>query len=113
MDGSVAAGPRAAVGVVVAAEGYPDAPIIGRPIGGVEPASASDDGDVLVFHAATRQTVDGAETSGGRVVTVVGRGADLRAARDAAYRGIAEVSLEGAQYRTDIALREVGAATGA
>ena len=113
MEGSVAPGPGAAVGVVVAAEGYPDAPISGRPLGGVEPASASDDGDVLVFHAGTRQAAGGVEASGGRIATVVGRGPDLAGAREAAYRGVGEVTLEGAQFRTDIALRELGAATAA
>ena len=43
----------------------------------------ADDGDVLVFHAGTRRTAAGGyETTGGRVVTVVGRGADLAAARE-------------------------------
>jgi phosphoribosylamine--glycine ligase len=108
MEGSVGRRPGAAVGVVVAAEGYPDTPVTGRPIVGVEPASVADDGDVLVFHAGTRRTNgDSYETSGGRVVTVVGRGADHAAARDAAYRGVAAVDLSGAQFRADIAAREL------
>jgi phosphoribosylamine---glycine ligase len=108
MEGSVRLHPGAAVGVVVAAEGYPDAPITGRRLEGAEPATPADDGDVLVFHAGTRRTAEGAhESTGGRVVTVVGRGIDLAAARDAAYRGLADVELDGAQARTDIAQREL------
>jgi phosphoribosylamine--glycine ligase len=108
MEGSVARRAGAAVGVVIAAEGYPDAPVAGREIEGIEPASPADDGEVLVFHAGTRRRADGGyETSGGRVVTVVGRGPDLAGARDAAYRGMAAVSLEGAQVRSDVAVREL------
>ena len=113
MEGSLGARAGAAVGVVIAAEGYPDDPITGRRIDGADPASASDDGDVLAFHAGTRRIADGGyESSGGRVVTIVGRGPALAAAREAAYRGVSEVSLEGAQHRADIALREVGQAGG-
>jgi phosphoribosylamine--glycine ligase len=111
MEGSLAPRPGAAVGVVVASEGYPDAPITGRPLHGAEPASASDDGDVLTFHAGTRRTADGGfESAGGRVMTVVGRGRDLAAARDAARAAVASVELDGAQARTDIAARELAPA---
>ncbi len=104
MEGSVALrSGAAAVGVVVAAEGYPEAPIPGGRLRGVDPAAPDDDGEVLVFHAGTRRE-DGGEfvARGGRVVTVVGRGADLAAARAAAYRGIGEVTLVGGQHRSDI-----------
>ena len=107
MEGSVGWRPGAAVGVVVASEGYPAAPMTGRPVDGADPASASDDGDRLVFHAGTRRDDGALVSSGGRVLTVVGRGADLAAARETAYRGIAEVALEGSQVRTDIADREL------
>jgi phosphoribosylamine---glycine ligase len=103
MESSVRSADGAAVGVVVASEGYPDAPLTGRRIDGAEPSSPADDGDVLVFHAGTRRIADGAfETTGGRVVTVVGRGPTLAEARAAAYRGTTEVRLEGARYRTDV-----------
>jgi phosphoribosylamine---glycine ligase len=102
----------AAVGVVVAAEGYPDDPIRGRAVRGAEPSGPADDGPVLCFHAGTRRTGDGWESVGGRVVTLVGRGADLAAAREAAYRGAAACRLEGAQFRGDIAARELGGAEG-
>jgi phosphoribosylamine--glycine ligase len=103
MEGSLRPSGRAAVGVVIASEGYPDGPITGRRLDGAEPASAADDGDVLAFHAGTRRLGDGTfETTGGRVVTIVGRGATLADARSAAYRGVSEVSLEGAAWRTDV-----------
>jgi phosphoribosylamine--glycine ligase len=110
MEGSVGVRAGAAVGVVVAAEGYPEAPIAGRPIEGVEPAAAGDDGERLVFHAGTVRDGTGYRTAGGRIVTVVGRGSDLEAARAAAYAGVDEVSLAGGRYRRDIAARELGAA---
>ena len=103
MEGSLGARPGAAVGVVIASEGYPDAPITGRRLEGPDPASAADDGDRLVFHAGTRRVADGYESIGGRVVTIVGRGADHAAARADAYAAVAEVRLDGGRYRSDIA----------
>ena len=109
MEDSVDLRAGAAVGVVVASEGYPDASITGRVVEGAEPASASDDGDLLCFHAGTGRRADGRyETTGGRVLTMVGRGPSLETAREAAYRGVAEVTLDGGRYRTDIAAREQG-----
>lgn len=108
MEGSVEPRSGAAVGVVLASEGYPDAPVTGRPLLGADPASAGEDGPTLVFHAGTRATRDGHETSGGRVLTVVGRGVDLAAARAAAYRRLSDVELEGAQVRDDIAAPRPG-----
>ena len=111
MEESVAPRDGGAVGVVVASEGYPDAPFLGREVSGAEPAAAGDDGALLCFHAGTRRTADGRyETTGGRVVTVVGRGASLEDARAAAYRGVAEVTLAGGRYRSDVAERELHAA---
>jgi phosphoribosylamine--glycine ligase len=107
MEGAVALDGRSAVGVVVAAEGYPGSPITGRQILGAEPTAADDGGPLLRFHAGTRRTGDGSYlSSGGRVVTVVGIGDDLAAAREVAYRGVADVGLEGGQHRSDIGLRE-------
>ena len=113
MEGSVAMRAGAAVGVVVASEGYPDAPIAGRVVEGAEPASAADDGELLCFHAGTARRPDGRyETTGGRVLAMVGRGATMQAARDAAYRGVASVELDGGRFRTDIAARELVPAIG-
>lgn len=90
--------PGAAVTVVVAAEGYPGTPRLGDPISG-----ADADG---VLHAGTRRRDDGAVVSaGGRVLSVVGTGADLPEAREDAYRRLGAVHLAGSHHRTDIALR--------
>jgi phosphoribosylamine--glycine ligase len=107
MQGAIAMAAAAAVGVVVASEGYPEVPMTDRPLGGADPASTADDGSVLCFHAGTRRVDGRFRSAGGRVVTVVGRGNDLGAARAAAYRGVADVSLEGGQHRTDVGLREL------
>ena len=108
MEGSIGMRAAAAVGVVVASEDYPHVPVTGRLVAGAEPSSPSDDGELLCFHAGTVRRRDGAyETTGGRVLTMVGRGASFEAARDAAYRGVASVTLDGGRYRTDIAAREL------
>ena len=86
-----------AVTVVVAAENYPGRPRVGDVITGSEA-----DG---VLHAGTARRDDGAVvSSGGRVLSVVGTGADLVAARDAAYRILGSIRLPGSHFRTDIAL---------
>ena len=86
----------AAVTVVIAAAGYPGTPVAGDVITGAEV-----DG---VIHAGTRRRDDGAIVStGGRVLSVTATGADLAAARVAAYKLAASVHLPGGQYRRDIA----------
>jgi len=103
MEGSVRPADDASVGVVVASEGYPEAPLTGRRLEGAEPSAPADDGNVLAFHGGTRPAAGGPfETSGGRVATIVGRGPTLSDARAAAYRAVEEVRLEGGQYRTDV-----------
>ena len=93
-----------AVIVVVASEGYPGDAASGREIGGIEAAAALP--GVHVVHAATARTADGGWiATGGRVLGVVARGADFAEARKRAYAGVAEISLEGGQSRTDIAAR--------
>lgn len=93
---------EAAVTVVVAAHGYPGTVRSGDPITGVEAAEAAG---VQVLHAGTAKSPDGALVSaGGRVLSVVGRGADLAAARDVTYAGVDLVELPGGHHRTDIAL---------
>lgn len=87
----------AAVTVVVAAENYPGRPRVGDVIHGA-------DGDG-VLHAGTARRDDGAVvSSGGRVLSVVGVGADLAAARDAAYARISSIRLPGSHFRSDIGL---------
>lgn len=94
-----------AVTVVLASEGYPEAPVTGRLIGGLD-AAASVEG-VHLAHAATTETEAGLVASGGRVLNVVALGTTFAEARQRAYRAIAELDLEGGQYRTDIAERVV------
>lgn len=87
----------AAVTVVLAAENYPGRPRVGDVITGSEA-----DG---VLHAGTSRRDDGAVvSSGGRVLSIVGAGADLSAARDAAYELIKSIRLPGSHFRSDIAL---------
>ena len=108
MEDSIAVAVGAAVGVVIASEGYPDASLTGRRLEGAEPSGPADDGAALCFHAGTRRIGEGAyETTGGRVVTMVGRGPSLAAARDAAYGAVDRVALDGGQYRADVAEREL------
>ncbi len=86
-----------AVTVVLAAENYPGRPRVGDVIVGSEA-----DG---VLHAGTARRDDGAiVSSGGRVLSVVGTGADLAAARDAAYSLIKSIRLPGSHFRSDIGL---------
>lgn len=92
----------AAVCVVMASGGYPGAYAKGKPIAGLADAQAAG---CLVFHAGTAQEGEAVVTAGGRVLGVVGLGADLAAARAAAYRGAEQISFDGAYLRRDIALR--------
>jgi phosphoribosylamine--glycine ligase len=88
--------PDAVVGVVVAARGYPEAPETGDRISGAQ------DGSVL--HAGTARDAEGAlVSSGGRVLTVLGRGPTLAAARKDAYVRVSRIYLPGSHFRTDIA----------
>ena len=94
--------PGAAVTVVIAAEGYPAAPVKGDPIDGISDAERIPGAHVL--HAGTATDVAGRLVSaGGRVLNVVGTGPDLAAARDAAYRAAAAIRMRGGWYRHDIA----------
>jgi len=93
--------PDVAVGVVVASEGYPEAPVTGRPIGGFDEALAVHGS--LVDHAATIAGDDGLVAAGGRVLTVVASADDFREARSRVYAAVEKIDLEGGQYRTDIA----------
>jgi phosphoribosylamine--glycine ligase len=93
-------GDLSTVGITLAAEGYPNSPRSGDSIRGVEDARS---GGTLVFGAGIRRDDLGQlATSGGRVVTVVGRGSDVGTATDAAYAGAEQVSFAGRQMRTDI-----------
>lgn len=94
-----------AMTVVVAAKGYPGTAIAGGAITGIDAAEAS--GPVTVFQAGTRSDGDTLRASGGRVLTVTATGPDLRAARDAAYRGVEAIGFEDGFCRSDIGWREL------
>jgi phosphoribosylamine---glycine ligase len=94
-------GSGAAVGVVLAAAGYPGTPSTGGVITGLEAATSNGS---MVIHAGTALDSQGNLISaGGRVLAVVGLGEDIDAARGRAYESIAEIQLEGSFYRHDIA----------
>jgi phosphoribosylamine--glycine ligase len=92
----------AAVAVVVAARGYPSAPVRGTRIDGLEAAAATG---ALVFQAGTRSESGALFSDGGRVLTVCGLGANLAEARDAAYAGVDALDFADGFCRRDIALR--------
>jgi len=95
---------RTALGVVMAAAGYPESPRKGDPV----IALPADTDDCVVFHAGT-QMIDGRlVTSGGRVLTVTALGDSVRAAQRRAYEAVAQVRFAGQHYRTDIGHRAIG-----
>src|SRR5690606_22250720 len=97
----------AAVAVVMAADGYPVGPRQGDVIEGVDVAEAME--GVSVLHAGTAVDSDGRlVTAGGRVLAVTATGADVAEARDRAYAGVAAISIDGVQVRTDIAAKAAG-----
>lgn len=97
--------PGVSVGVVLAAQGYPEAPRRGQRIEGVEslPAQAQ------VFAAGVEEQQGAWLTAGGRVLTVCARGADLAEARQRAYAAVSRVSFEGMHFRRDIGARGLAA----
>lgn len=96
---------QVAVGVVMAAEGYAEpgrSPRSGDIITGIDDARALEDVVVYCSGVATNDAGD-LVTNGGRVLTVVGLGADIESARERAYAGVKAISFDGAYFRTDIA----------
>jgi phosphoribosylamine---glycine ligase len=93
----------AAVCVVMAAPGYPEAPRTGDVIGGV--AEAAQLQDVQVFHAGTKLENGTLVTAGGRVLAVTATGDDVSVARARAYQAVAKISWTGAHFRRDIGMR--------
>ncbi len=96
--------PGAAVVVVIAADGYPEAPARGDEIIGTERPGQDH---AYLLHAGTARDAKGALVSaGGRVLNAVGSGPDVAAARARAYELAATVSMRGGWYRRDIAARQ-------
>jgi phosphoribosylamine--glycine ligase len=96
---------RAALGVVLAAAGYPDAPRKGDAITGLPVATE----DCKVFHAGTALADGKPLTAGGRVLCVTALGETVRQAQRTAYASVERIHFAGMQYRRDIGHRGVGA----
>ena len=91
-----------AVTIVMAAEGYPEAPVTGAAISGI---GAAENLGARVFHAGTKQDDDQIVVNGGRVLSVTATGVDLHEARAQAYAGVTQIHFDGEHHRSDIALR--------
>jgi phosphoribosylamine---glycine ligase len=96
---------RVALGVVMAAGGYPEAYRTGDPIDGLADVDADD---LKVFHSGTRSANGQVVTSGGRVVCVVGMGKDVAAAQRRAYEGVSRIGWRDRYFRRDIGHRAIG-----
>ena len=96
--------PRPAIGVVMAAGGYPGEVRKGDPIEGLDAVPAAE---AKVFHAATRAQDGRVLSNGGRVLTVCALGDTIAAARAAAYRGVDRIRWDGAFCRRDIGWRAI------
>jgi phosphoribosylamine--glycine ligase len=96
--------PRAALGVVLAAGGYPDSVRKGDEIHGLD-AAAKLPGKV--FHAGTQLVNGKVSTNGGRVLCAVGMGANVGEAQRAAYALCDQIRWDGVQYRRDIGYRAI------
>ncbi len=94
---------RTAVGVVMAAAGYPDTPAKGDIIDGIP----ADTPESITFHAGTQIVGGTLQTSGGRVLCVVGLGDSVKMAQKQAYETVEKIHFNGAQYRRDIGWRGI------
>ena len=95
---------RTALGVVLAAHGYPSTPRSGDAIGGIAAPAA----DAMVFHAATRRDGDTLRTSGGRVLCATALADNVRQAQERAYGLVDGIEFDGMQCRRDIGYRALG-----
>jgi phosphoribosylamine--glycine ligase len=95
---------RAALGVVLAAQGYPDAPKKGDAIRGVP----KNEEDFHVFHSGTAEKNGNVVTSGGRVLCVTALGDKVKMAAERAYQVVEQIRFDGMQYRKDIGHRAFG-----
>jgi phosphoribosylamine---glycine ligase len=108
VDVAVEWDPRAAACVVLAAEGYPGAVELGRPIEGLEALRGWTNG--MVFHAGTRRDGDRVVTDGGRVLGVTALGDTIAGAVANAYEAVAHIAWPGMHFRGDIGHRATGRA---
>ena len=93
---------RSAMGVVLAANGYPDAYASGEAIG-----LPTDSSDAKVFHAGTKMDNNNVVSSGGRVLCATALGADTQAAQTNAYALLEKIDWAGSYYRTDIGFKAI------
>ena len=100
---------RAALGVVLAAHGYPDAPRKGDVISGLPPEHAKTDDDYHVFHSGTAVNGNQIVTSGGRVLCVTALGHSVKMAQRRAYEIAGTIRFDGMQMRRDIGYRAIDA----
>jgi phosphoribosylamine--glycine ligase len=98
---------RSALGVVMAAAGYPGTVRLGDAISGL--ARAADVAETKVFHGGTRLDGDAVRSAGGRVLTVCALGANVAAAQAKAYAAVREIQWDGAFFRRDIGYRAIAA----
>jgi phosphoribosylamine---glycine ligase len=103
---------RTALGVVLAATGYPDSPRGGDAIEGLPDKGNAVDDDCVIFHAGTRSDEGRTVTSGGRVLCVTALGDSVKIAQQRAYRAIESIHFSGMQYRHDIGHRAIGRSGG-
>ena len=96
---------RTALGVVLAAAGYPEEPRSGDVISGLNEFKNKRGDDVLVFHAGTSGNGAAVTTQGGRVLCVTALGDRVQAAQKLAYQAIDKIAFDGMQYRRDIGSR--------
>ncbi len=96
---------RTALGVVLAAHGYPQTPRAGDAIQGIP----TETEDLVVFHAGTRLHDGVLQTSGGRVLCVTALADSVRLAQARAYEAVHQIQFDGMQFRTDIGFRAVKA----
>jgi len=97
---------RIALGVVMAAPGYPVKPELGGEIAGLPDNNQQAD-DLRVFHAGTSQNDGSIVTSGGRVLCVTALGETVKHAQSRAYSLVKQINFTGAQYRSDIGFRAI------
>jgi phosphoribosylamine--glycine ligase len=100
---------RAALGIVLAAAGYPEIPRAGDVIEGLDRVTRATHPDCSVFHAGTALERDQVVVSGGRVLCVTALGDSVKQAQRAAYAAVGEIHFAGMQYRSDIGHRAVAA----
>lgn len=98
--------PAYAATVVLASAGYPDDPRVGVPIHGLE--AAAEIPETFIFHGGTRLEGGTLVTSGGRVLSVTGRGATPKTALSRAYDAVSLIEFEGKQHRRDIGATSIG-----